>query len=219
MYYLLLLNFLPLLTIFLLFLILVPGQKFYLCAWSCIIALITVFPTAFIQYFVLNLPIFQGSSLLAVLVTAIIFNGLIEETLKMAFMFLIPQKKHSLAVFFTLTLLCGFALGTFESVIYLLNALQSGQNIFADEMYKLIVIRSATAVFIHAFCAGLSGLYIWSFKNKKVRILPFVYAAVIHGLYNFFAAFENDFRYFTFAAILFAALECRIWYKTLSKSE
>ena len=216
LYALIFLAFVPPVICFVLFSLFVRGQKIRYCAWSCVVGLVTVIPTAFVQYFVLRkIPVFVSSTVMSLLVTAVIFNGLIEESLKMIFMLLLPQKKLTEAAFFTCALLCGLTLGCFESLIYMTNRMQGVFSGADRAVFELLLKRMFTAVFIHTFCAGLSGLYIWTFKRKASRVQPFVYAVLLHGVYNFFAGFESFFYWFSIVAILFAALECRIWYKNI----
>ena len=207
-------SFVPLLAVFVLFMIFVPGLKLRHALWACILGLITVAPASFIQYYLLNLPIFYTGTVISLLVTAVIFNGLIEETVKMLFMALQPQKKTILPAFFACCLLCGLTLGSFESVIYMVRRIQdTAYPLTNKEIYNLIASRMFTAVLIHTFCAGLSGLYLWGFRHNSRHIMPFIWAVLLHGVYNFFAGFKSGFYWFAIIAIVFAALECRIWYK------
>jgi len=199
--------FIPLLVCCILFCLFIPGFKTrYGLVASCI-GLISLIPITLIQFFILNLPIFDKNNILSVLVTAIIFNGLVEESVKMIFLLLLPSKKPTFPVFLSMSLLSGLALGCFETVIYL----------FAG--FETIWQRFFTAVLIHTFCAGLSGIYVWLFKNKKSNSTPFIFATVLHGLYNFFAGFSGAYRWFSILAILMAILECRIWYTKVKNSE
>jgi hypothetical protein len=89
------LSFLPLVVVFFLFVILVPGQrKVRYGILACILGLFAVVPTSLVQHFILNLPIFTASTVVNLLVTAIIFNGLIEESVKMFFLSFLPFKKN-----------------------------------------------------------------------------------------------------------------------------
>lgn len=217
LYALLFLSFIPLIAVLLIFLILIPGQKLRYCLWSCVIGLFTVLPTAFIQYYVLNLPIFNSNTVISLLITTIIFNGLIEETLKMLFMEFLPSKKVTISVFFTCGLLCGLTLGCFESVIYFVNRIQNSSiPMELSQIYNLFLSRMFTSVLIHTFCAGLSSLYLWMFKHKSNHLMPFIYAVLLHGIYNFFAGFKSNYYWFAIVAILFSILECRIWYKYIT---
>jgi hypothetical protein len=201
------------LTVFIVFAISVPEIKIQYEIKSSLLGLLAVFPITIIEFFVLNLPIFTSHTFFSVMITALLFNGFIEETSKMLFMVLLPAKKVSLQVFFSLSLLCGLALGSFESVIYLFKHLQEIGTSGTASVFQLITVRMFTSVIIHSFCAGLSGLTVWSFRKKATEITPFVYAVVLHGLYNFFAGFTSSYRYFSIVVILFSAAECRIWYK------
>ncbi|MGI5058569.1 PrsW family glutamic-type intramembrane protease [Treponema pectinovorum] len=215
-------TFIPLLAVFFLIVILVPGQKIRYALWACILGLLTVAPAAFVQHYVLTLPIFLANTVINLLITAIIFNGLLEESFKLFFMGFLPQKKLSLAAYFSCAILAGMTLGSFESAIYFVKKISDANALMgAKEIFSLLVSRMFTSVLVHTFCAGLSGLYLWMFKKKKSNIMPFVWAVLIHGIYNFFAGFKSGFYWFSIVAIFFAALECRIWYKNsiLQESE
>ena len=219
-YALLALNFIPLITVFLILCVIVKGFKFRYALLACILGLTAVFPTSFIQYFVLSIPVFNTNTFASVLITAIIFNGLIEETVKMLLLCFIPQKRMSLGIFFCCCLLAGLTTGCIESVIYILKKIQEiNLNAPLKELVKLIMIRAFTSVLIHTFCSCLSGLYLWLFRHKMSRILPFIYAVLLHGVYNFFAGFNSNYRYLSIVAILFALLECRIWYRECKSPE
>lgn len=199
-YVFILLCFLPLVLCILIMRFAVPDFKITKGLWAALVGLLSVIPIAIVQLFILNLPIFTANTLVAVLITAMIFNGLVEESLKMICMLFLPAKRNTLAVFFSMSLIAGLSLGCFETVIYL----------FAG--YHEIELRMISAVLIHTFCSGLSGLYIWTFRQKKPKVTPFVFAAILHGTYNFFAGFSGNYRWFAILAILMAIIECRIWY-------
>ena len=84
---------------------------------------------------------------------------------------------------------------------------------------EAIFLRYITAVLIHTFCAGLSGLYVWSFKQKKQYLRPFIAAVFIHGLYNFFAGFVYPLKAFSFVTIVYAAIRVKFSYDRLTTSE
>ncbi len=213
-------NFIPLITVFLIFCVLIRGLKVRYAVLSCILGLAAVFPTSFLQYFVLSLPVFNTNTFESVLVTAIVFNGLIEETVKLFLLCLLPQKKMTLGMFFCCCILSGLTTGSFESVIYIIKKLQElNLQTPLQQLVKLIMMRSFSSVLIHTFCAALSGLYLWMFKHKQNHFIPFVYAVLLHGIYNFFAGFTSDYRLLSIVAILFAILECRIWYKNIKYPE
>ena len=212
------LTFIPLIAVYLILTLTVEGLKIHHGLLAIILGFIVVFPISFILYFVLRLPIFNSNTLVSLVITTFLFKGVIEETAKMFSICLLPQKKLSPAAFFSMALLFGLALGSFESVIYFLTSIQKISLMNADlpsgftAAFHLMLIRSATAVLIHTFCAGLSGLYIYNYRNKRNNVVPFIWAALLHGVYNFFANFQSDFRYFAVVAILLAIVECRVWY-------
>jgi len=213
LYALLGISFIPAILFFALAIILNKNLKIRYCLWAALLALCTVIPTSFIQLYVLGLPIFNSYTFASVMVTAIFFNGLIEESMKMLFMCLIPQKKQALNAFFCCIILYGLIVGGFESVVYIVKRFQEIQGQGGKEIVvSLLLNRIFTAQAIHVFCAALSGLYIWNFRNHKKNILPFVYAVLLHGIYNFFASFTSGFHYLSIVAVLFAAVETRIFY-------
>ena len=175
---------------------------------SILSGLAAIIPIAVIQFFLLSLPIFSSTKLVSVFLTAVLFNGLIEETIKMLMLMIIPGKKKDAATFVICSLIAGFSIGTFETVVYML-------------MYgtEAIILRYATAVLIHTFCSGLSGLYVWTFKQKKQYIRPFIAAVFIHGLYNFFAGFVYPLKAFSFVTIIYAAIRLKFSYDRIFSDE
>jgi len=166
--------------------------------------ILAIVPIAVLQYVVFKLPIFNTNTLGALLVTAFIFNGLIEETIKMAWICVLPGKKMSCGTFLAAAIIVGFACGTFEVVVYLLNG------------ERQVGLRFLTAVLIHTFCAGLSGLYVWSYKQKTPLLRPFIMAILLHGVYNFFAARSGGFQWFSFVTVAYAAIRVRFSYTQLT---
>ncbi|MBQ0051013.1 MAG: PrsW family intramembrane metalloprotease [Treponema sp.] len=208
-------SFLPALLFFVLAVILNKDFKIRWGLFAGALGLLTVVPTSLIQYYVLSLPIFNGYTFASVMVTAVIFNGLIEEAMKMLFMCPIPQKKQNLSAFFCCAILFGLFVGGFESVVYVVRKFQEITLISGKEIVlKLLFGRIFSAQAIHVFCSGLLALYLWNFRNGQKNIMPFVYAVLLHGIYNFFAGFSSGYRWLALAAILFAAVECRIFYLT-----
>ena len=200
-------------SFFVLSVILNKNLKIKYGLWSCILALLTVIPTSFIQFYVLALPIFAAFTFASLMVTAILFNGLIEESMKMLFLCFVPQKKQILSAFFCCTILYGLTVGGFESIIYATKKFQEIQGQGGKEIVvQLLLSRLFSSQAIHVFCAALSGLYIWNFRHKKRNFMPFIYAVILHGIYNFFASFSSAFHLLSVVAILFAAVECRIFY-------
>lgn len=220
LYALLGISFIPAILFLALALIINKNLKICYCVWAGVLGLITVLPTSFIQYYVLSLPIFTASTFASVMVTAILFNGLIEEGMKMLFMCFIPQKKQILSAFFCCAVLYGLVVGGFESVVYIVKKfqevqLQSGKEI----VVQLLLKRIFSAQAIHVFAAALTALYIWNFRHHKKNIIPFVYAVLLHGIYNFFVSFDSVYRWLAVVAILFTAVETRIFYVSAKTEE
>ncbi|MBQ9207567.1 MAG: PrsW family intramembrane metalloprotease [Treponema sp.] len=212
--------FVPTALFFALAVILNKNLKITYCLWSCVLALLTVIPTSLLQFYILALPIFTAYTFVSVMITAILFNGLIEESMKMLFLCLMPHKKQILATFFCCVILYGLTVGGFESVIYVVKRFQEIQGQTGKELVlQLLLKRIFSAQAIHVFCAGLSGLYIWNFRRHKRNIMPFVYAVLLHGIYNFFASFTSLYHWLSIIAILFAAVECRIFYVSSNSAE
>jgi hypothetical protein len=175
------------------------------------LGLFAVLPITFLQFYIRGFTFFNRNTWSSELLKAIVFNGLIEEILKMLVMFLFPSKKTTIGKFFGCALLCGVSLGCFESSIYFLQQLQHANSMGAYLVYKEIFVRMFTTDFLHMFCAGLSGLFVWSVKHHKADVPALLYPVLLHGLYNFFALYDN-YRWFAVAAILFAAVQCRLRY-------
>ena len=199
--------FVPVIALFSIFCIFVPGFKIRHGLISTLLGLFALLPITVVQYFILNLPIFSGNTLLSVLVTALIFNGLIEESTKMTCMLFLPKKNISFQTFFAMSILAGLSLGAFETLIYLFSGFHN------------VGIRTITALLVHTFCAGLSGIFLWTLRNKPTNTYIFVVAVVLHGIYNFFAGFSGGFKWFSVIAIFLAAIECRIWYVKIAHPE
>lgn len=213
LYALLGISFIPAAIFFALAVILNKELKIKYCLLSGLLALVTVIPTSLIQFYILSLPIFTAYTFASVMITAILFNGLIEESMKMLFMCLIPQKKLILSTFFCCVILYGLTVGGFESVIYIIKKFQEIQGQTGKEIViQLLIDRIFTAQAIHVFCSGLCGLYLWNFRRHKKNIMPFIYAVLLHGIYNFFVSFSSIYHWLAIVAILFAAVECRIFY-------
>ena len=205
------LSFLPLLCIFVIFRFAISGFKVRYGLLAILLGLLSLVPIVIIQSFVRNLPVFTSNTLFAALITVMLFNGLIEESVKMGTLFLLPVKKMNFPTFFALSLVAGLALGCFETVIYLFSG------------YLDIEVRTATAVVLHCLCTGLSGISVWLWKNpgekKKKSWAPWLWAVILHGSYNFFAGFSGFYRWFSLATIMLTALESRIWYKKIGGIE
>lgn len=199
--------FIPLLIIAVILLITVKTFS----AWNCLAAIFlgfaAVIPVTIIQFFVMRLPIFTAETLLSVLIVTFIFNGLIEETLKMAVMLVFPGKKMTLISLVSAGIVLGCAFGTFENVVYLISSNTS------------VLLRTFTSLLLHSFCTGLAALYVWTAKQKKPKSAPFILAVLLHGLYNYFAAFSTNFWWFSLFVIVYAGIRLKFSYSKYSTSE
>lgn len=197
--------FIPLIAVFICLRIAVQGFKISHGFLACLSGLASVIPIAAMQFFTAKSGFLSQGSLPAMLVEALVLNGVIEECLKMAGLFMLPVKKMELREFFSCSLLAGLTVASFEALVYLVSGTQS------------ILLRLFTAGCIHTACAGLCGLFVYSARRAKTRWLPLFFAVVFHGLYDYFAMFPSGsvFFYFSFAVILFSVVECVLRYKAV----
>nr|QGT51468.1 hypothetical protein Unknown280_1600 [uncultured Spirochaetaceae bacterium] len=202
----------PLVATFLLLAILVPGISVLREFLAALAGLVAFVPIVILQFLLLgNLQKFMRANLFLSIIHSLIFFGLIEEGMKAASLLILKSRGETLRNFFAYSILAGMALGCFESVVYLLTALGTRPQVSA-EFLQMIFLRMATALVIHTLCAGLGGLCVFCSKNIRRNFAPLVFAILIHGIYDFFAAFNSPLKYFSVAVILLAVLECRIFY-------
>ncbi len=202
--------FLPLLVFIVCSLILVKEYKLWKALLACLLGMVTVLPIAALQSAINGSKLLNMTSLhlLGILISAIVLNGIVEECVKAALLFILPSspsvdgEKRSKRAFFLCSLTAGLALGCLESFIYLIAGTQN------------VGLRMITAVVIHTLCSGLGGLFVYGVKTHEVHLLPLFFAILTHGIYNYFAGFGEGTPYFyiSFVAILFAAIECRVRY-------
>lgn len=204
--------FVPFVTVFLLAKILIDDVSIVKELCACVLGLIAVLPVTVLQFFCGDLLLFKGSMFLSVLFRALVLYGLIEEGIKCGTLFLFPVKNESVKLVFVYSLIAGLFLGCFESVIYLINAIQKAVNRGGEILLHMIYLRTFTSIVIHTFCAGLLGMFVYSAKNKKPMWGAVFYAVLLHGLYDFFAIMQKPINYFSYAAILLLILQCRIFY-------
>ncbi len=217
-YFALLLNFLPFLLCFVSFKFLFK-VKFSTELIASFCGLIAVLPITFIQFYLMNLLpelLFNGKTDLSGLFCKfLVYNGLIEELIKLLLILFIPHKKMDLRSFFVLALLSGLCLASFESMVYFLQHLANAKKNGAELLYGLIFTRMFTSDLIHVFCAGLSAIFVWGTRHKKNYPMIFIYAVICHGLFDFFAYFNFWIRWFSLFAVLFAIVECRVKYEKI----
>lgn len=198
-------NFIPLLAVFVCFCLLIKNFKIFSALFACLLGMLAVIPISVVQFFLDKTNLFVNRSLFSIFLNDLILTGLVEETFKMLLLFLIPSKKLELPAFFCCAILCGLSLACFENLIYFIGGTWQ------------IELRIFTAMLIHLSCTALSGLFVYSVKNKKILLSPFIWAVALHGIYNYFAGFKRNtvFFYFSFVVILTALVELRLFYSKL----
>ncbi len=189
----------PLVTFYLCFALLVKDFKKLIGLLACLLGLVAFIPIMAIDF--LKDGFFDGTSQFSQFVR---FLGLalVEEGIKMILLFFLPSKKSTQAAFIAYSVLAGMTLGCFETLLY------------------LIVFVTSTnvrwwAIIIHMTCSCLSGIFVYSIKKKNILIMPFVFAVLFHGVYNYFVDFRDIRRYFAIAVILIALVECKLRYSIL----
>ena len=187
------------------------------------LGLIAVHPKTIIQYFLPELPGIGFSPILHALLKSLLLYGLIEELFKTLILIFLPHKNltesHEARDFLQLAFVAGLALGCFESVVYYFDHLQIANSRGATLLYGQIAVRIMTSDVIHMTCTGLCGLFIYSCRKAPRHTSFLIIAVLLHGIYDFFAGFANDLRWFSVAVVLMAIAECRIKYTSLQNNE
>jgi len=179
---------------------------------AILLGLAAVFPISVIQYFLPSLPILQNMPVLHALLKSILIYGLVEELIKMFLIIPLPHKNLSPLNCLLLAFVMGLTVGCFESGVYYFDHLQIASSKGAELLYGQIFLRIFTSVVIHMICTGLSGLFIFSCRNKPKKFSIFIFAVFVHSFYDFFAGFQNNLRWFAIPVILLGIVECRIMY-------
>lgn len=186
----------PLFLLSLVFLLCIKKLSSLHLLFSIFLGFLAIIPVTVIQFFLMKLPIFTAENLLSLFVITFVFNGLIEESLKMTSGFFLPFKKMTFGSFVACGIIIGCAFGTFENIVYLVSGA------------KNISVRFFTSLVLHCCCAGLSAIYIWTFKKKNPKIFCFILAVLLHGLYNFFAGSEK-FWWLSIITIIYAFVKLK----------
>ena len=193
---------------------------------AILLGLIIVFPISVIQYVVPTTNVFQNMPIVGTMLKSLIIYGLVEELFKT--IVLVPvlstksiKEEYSALQMLFLSFLLGLSLGCFESLVYLFDRLQIANNRGAQVLYYLVFLRIFTTDLIHMACAGLCGLFVISkrYNNNKSKISYLFLAILLHGIYDFFAGFQNNLKYFSYFVVLLALIECRVKYTALKKKE
>ena len=184
---------------------------------AVLLGLAAVLPISVIQFFLPSFNILTSMPILREILKSLLLYGLVEEILKCVFVLPLPKKDKSALEFLLLAFTMGLALGCFESIVYYLDHLQMANNRNATLLYGQIFARIFSSDIIHMTCTGLCGLFIYSIRNKHTFISCLLSAVFIHGVYDFFAGFQNALRWFAVAAILLAIAECRLKYTSITE--
>lgn len=206
--------FVPFVTMFALFAILVPKISVVKELVASLAGLLALIPITLAQFMIPGMRLFGQSRALSILLYSIVFLGLVEECFKALLLFIVGAKEEKLSCWFCYSLLAGMIFGSFESVIYFLLDIQ---NIGHGVTLNLIYLRMFTAVLIHTLCAGLGGFAVYYFKNLNGNLKPLIQAILIHGLYDYFVSFNSSIKYFSVIVILLAAMDCRVYYLKIAE--
>ncbi len=202
--------FVPFVTTFLLFTILVPKISVVKESIASLAGLLALIPIVLVQFFIPGMNLFGQSRAISILLYSVIFLGLVEEVFKALMLFIVGSKGCWLKHWFCYSLLAGLIFGSFESVIYFRQSLELITNRIVP--ISLIYQRMFTAVLIHTVCSGLGGLTVFYKKNIRRNLSPLFSAIIIHGLYDYFVSIDTPVKYFAGIVILFAIMECRVHY-------
>lgn len=186
---------------------------------AILLGLIAIVPISFIQYFLPPIPLLNDSPVLRALVKSILLYGLVEELVKMFLILPLPHKEYSEFHTLMIAFVFGSAIGSFESVVYFLDRIQLSHMYGGEPLYGLIILRIFSSDIIHITCTGLCGLFIYSLRQKKAKFSILITAILLHGVYDFFAGFQNNLRWFAIPVIILAIAECRIKYTSLQNTD
>ena len=210
--------FIPLIAAFFIFLFGFKIKAGYLVL-AILMGLIAVLPISIIQFYLPSLNILMEMPVLRAFLISLLLYGLVEECLKCVFILPLPKKNLSAFEFLLLAFTMGLALGCFESVVYYLDHLQMANNRNATLLYGSIFLRIFSSDLIHLTCTGLCGLFVYSVRNKMTKASCLIFAIILHGIYDFFAGFQNGLRWFAAIAILLAIVETRQKYLAFTEEK
>ena len=89
----------PLFLLSLVFLLCIKKLSTLHLLFSILLGFLAIIPVTVIQFFLMKLPIFTAENLLSLFVITFVFNGLIEESLKMTSGFFLPFKNIITKIF------------------------------------------------------------------------------------------------------------------------
>lgn len=208
--------FVPFVTMFALFAILVSEFSAPKGLVASLAGLLALVPITIAQFLIPGMRLFGQSKALSILLYSIVFLGLVEEAFKALALFLVGAKAERPASWLCYSLLAGMIFGCFESVIYFLRDFQ---NIGHGVTLNLIYLRMFTAVLVHTLCAALGGFTVYYIKNLRLNVWPLLNAVLLHGLYDYFVSFNTPVRFFCVIVILSAAIKCRVCLLQIAEEE
>lgn len=196
----------------------IPLVVLLLCV---LLSLVIVVPVSAAESLVLRY-LREGASDINMSALALCYGGVvgvIEEVSKALALFALPVKRYALTnkAGVLCALEAGLSLGCFESVAYSLDAFSRASAMGSTPVYSSIFCRIFTSDALHTFCAILGGIFVLSIKRAKGRrsgIMAIMWAIILHSLYDFFAIAPR-YKWLSVAAILLAAVECKIHYQKL----
>ena len=209
--------FIPFITVFLLFTILISEITIVKELFACLVGLLALIPIAFIQFFTGDFFVVNNQMVFSILIRAIFLYGIVEEGIKCCLLFIFPMKSINLKLVFVYSILAGLFLGSFESVVYVINSIQNASLRFGEFLLYIMYLRTFASLVFHSLCAGLLGLFVFSVKRKVYFWRALIYAILIHGLYDFFAIMPGALNIFSYVIIILLVLECRINYVKISE--
>ena len=210
--------FIPLIAAFLIFSLGFKQRISHLLI-AILLGLAAVLPISIIQFFLPSLNILTEQPILREILKSLFLYGLVEEALKCIFILPLPKKEKTPLEFLLLAFTMGLALGCFESIVYYLDHLQLATTRNATLLYGPIYARIFSSDIIHMTCTGLCGLFIYSIRNKTPVITSIITAVLLHGIYDFFAGFQNGLRWFAIFVILLSIAECRLKYSAITNPQ
>lgn len=182
---------------------------------ATILGFVIVLPISFVQYLVPNNIPFSFNPILFLLLKSLLLYGLLEEGFKLLVLLPFSEKKDtSPKKVLIISLMISLAVAGFESIIYFLDKLQKSNYRNGTLLYLPIFLRLCSAYIIHITCTCLSSLFLYTLYQKKAQISLFLLAIILHGLYDFFVAFQNNFKWFSIGIILLSLIELKIKYST-----
>ncbi len=175
---------------------------------AVILGIIAFVPVEGIVLLLGRISILSYHSAIIRLITALVLNGIIVESIKTGILFFIPKKNIKLPAFFSYGFLSGLAFAAAEIFLLFLSKgnLRPELNFFALAL-------------THSACAGLDALFVYSIKTKNIQILPYIFAILIQGVYTYFTNLETPLRFVSVIVIFVALFECRIRYKVAKTEE